>query len=66
VLSRAILWVGPYNSIEDAKNQSVLTDEHLKKIVGTFRAFQKVEKYAYRVTTRKDAGSPGGAGGDDD
>ena len=35
------------------KNQSLLTDEHVQKIVDTYAAFQTVEKYAYRATPQE-------------
>ena len=31
----------------------MLTDEHVDKIVATYRAFETVEKYAYRATPQE-------------
>ncbi len=42
-----VLFIDASREYKDAKNQSLLTDEHVQKIVGTDRAFQTVEKYAY-------------------
>lgn len=43
----------PSPQFADAKNQNLLTADHLDKIVATFRAFQSVEKYAYRATAQE-------------
>jgi type I restriction enzyme M protein len=48
-----ILFIDASREYKEAKNQSVLTDEHLQKIVSTFEAFQTVDKYAYRATPQE-------------
>jgi len=48
-----VLFIDAAREFKDAKNQSVLTDEHLQKIVQTYQAFQTVEKYAYRATPQE-------------
>ncbi len=45
-----VLFIDASREYKDAKNQNILTEEHLAKIVATFQAFQTVEKYAYRAT----------------
>ena len=48
-----VLFIDASREFKDAKNQNVLTDEHLEKIVTTHKAFQTVEKYAYRATAQE-------------
>ena len=48
-----VLFIDASREYKDAKNQNLLTDEHVQKIVETFRAFQTVEKYAYRATAQE-------------
>ncbi len=48
-----VLFIDASREYKEGKNQSILTDEHLQKIVGTFQAFQTVEKYAYRATPQE-------------
>lgn len=48
-----VLFIDASREYKDAKNQNVLTDAHLDKIVATYEAFQTVEKYAYRATARE-------------
>ena len=48
-----VLFIDASRDFKDAKNQNLLTDEHLDKIVATYQAFQTVEKYAYRATPRE-------------
>jgi type I restriction enzyme M protein len=48
-----VLFIDASREFEDAKNQNVLTDAHLDKIVATYEAFQTVEKYAYRATAQE-------------
>ncbi len=48
-----VLFIDASREYKDAKNQNVLTDEHLDKIVATYRAFETVEKYAYRATPQE-------------
>jgi len=45
-----VLFIDASREFKDAKNQNVLTEEHLNKIVSTYHAFKTVEKYAYRAT----------------
>ncbi len=37
----------------EGTNQNKLAEEHIKKIVATYRAFQTVSKYAYRATRQE-------------
>jgi type I restriction enzyme M protein len=48
-----VLFIDASREFKDAKNQSILTDDHLDKIVATHKAFESVEKYAYRATTQE-------------
>ena len=48
-----VLFIDAAREFKDAKNQRVLTDEHLQKIVQTYQAFQTVEKYAYLATPQE-------------
>jgi len=48
-----VLFIDASREYKEAKNQNVLTDEHLAKIVATYQAFQTVEKYAYRATPQE-------------
>ena len=48
-----VLFIDASREYKDAKNQNVLTDAHLDKIAATYRAFETVEKYAYRATPQK-------------
>ena len=48
-----VIFVDASREYKEAKNQSVLTDEQVEKIVATVRAFQTVDKYAYRATPQE-------------
>lgn len=48
-----VLFIDAAREYKDAKNQSVLTEEHLAKIVATYKAFKTVDKYAYRATAQE-------------
>lgn len=48
-----VLFIDASREYKDAKNQNVLTDAHLDKIAATYRAFESVEKYAYRATPQE-------------
>ena len=48
-----VLFIDASRDYKDAKNQNVLTDEHVEKIVATYRAFETVGKYAYRATPQE-------------
>jgi type I restriction enzyme M protein len=48
-----VLFIDASREYQDAKNQNVLTDAHVDKIVSTYTAFKTVEKYAYRATARE-------------
>lgn len=48
-----VLFIDASREYKDGKNQNLLTDEHLQKIVGTYQTFQTVEKYAYRATPQE-------------
>ena len=45
-----VLFLDASHEYADGKNQNTLRDLDIEKIVATFRAFQTVEKYAYRAT----------------
>ena len=45
-----VLFIDASREYEDAKNQSRLRPQDIGKIVATYKAFQTVEKYAYRAT----------------
>jgi type I restriction enzyme M protein len=45
-----VLFIDASREYKEAKNQNVLTEDHLQKIVSTYTDFQSVEKYAYRAT----------------
>jgi type I restriction enzyme M protein len=48
-----VLFIDASREFKDAKNQNVLTEAHLDKIVSTYHAFKTVEKYAYRATPQE-------------
>ena len=48
-----VLFIDASRDFKDAKNQNELTDAHLQRIVDTYRAFQTVDKYAYRATPQE-------------
>jgi len=48
-----VLFIDASREYKDAKNQNILSDEHLDKIVRTYRKFETVEKYAYRATAQE-------------
>ncbi len=48
-----VLFIDASRDYKDAKNQNVLTDEHVDKIVATYRAFETEEKYAYRASPQE-------------
>jgi type I restriction enzyme M protein len=48
-----VLFIDASREFKEAKNQNVITNEHLEKIVATHRAFATVEKYAYRATPQE-------------
>jgi type I restriction enzyme M protein len=48
-----VLFIDASREFKEAKNQSILTDEHVEKIVRTYAAFQSVKKYAYRATPQE-------------
>jgi len=45
-----VLFIDASREYEDGKNQNRLRDENIAKIVDTYRAFETVDKYAYRAT----------------
>jgi len=47
------LFIDASREFKNAKNQNVLAEEHLDKIVETYRAFETVEKYAHRATPQE-------------
>ncbi len=48
-----VLFIDASREYKEAKNQNVLTDEHVQKIVDTYRAFETVDKYAFRATPQE-------------
>ncbi len=48
-----VLFIDASRDFKDAKNQNLLTDSHLDRIVATHRAFETVDKYAYRATPQE-------------
>ena len=48
-----VLFIDASREFENAKNQNVLTDAQLDKIVKAYRAFATVKKYAYRATPQE-------------
>ena len=48
-----VLFIDASREYKDAKNQNILTNEHLDKIVRAYRKFETVEKYAYRATPQE-------------
>jgi type I restriction enzyme M protein len=48
-----VLFIDASREFENAKNQNVLTDAHVDKIVRAYRAFQTVKKYAYRAAPQE-------------
>ncbi|MBC3805398.1 type I restriction-modification system subunit M [Acetobacterium fimetarium] len=48
--TRDILFIDASNDFEKAKNQNILTDDNIDKIIETFKARQDVEKYAHLAT----------------
>jgi type I restriction enzyme M protein len=48
-----VLFIDASRDYKEAKNQNVLADEHVEKIVATYRAFETVEKYAHRATPQE-------------
>ena len=48
-----VLFIDASREYKEGKNQSILTEEHLHKIVSTFEAFETADKYAYRATPQE-------------
>ena len=48
-----VLFIDASREFENGKNQNRLGDEHIDKIVATFKAFKTVDKYAYRATAQE-------------
>lgn len=48
-----VLFIDASRDYKEAKNQNVLTDEQVDRIVATYRAYETVEKYAYRATPQE-------------
>ncbi len=48
-----VLFIDASREFKDAKNQNILTEEHVQKITATFQTFHNVEKYAYRATPQE-------------
>ncbi|MDF7824781.1 type I restriction-modification system subunit M [Pontiellaceae bacterium B12227] len=48
--TKDVLFIDASKEFKPGKNQNALTEEHINKIVDTYRDFETVEKYAYRAT----------------
>jgi type I restriction enzyme M protein len=48
-----VLFIDASRDYQEAKNRNQLTDEHLDRIVQTYRAFETVDKYAYRASPQE-------------
>lgn len=48
-----VLFIDASRDYEDGKNQNRLREEDIEKIAGTYRAFESVDKYAYRATVEE-------------
>lgn len=48
-----VLFIDASREYHEGKNQNRLTEEHIARIVATYRAFKTVEKYAYRATPQE-------------
>jgi type I restriction enzyme M protein len=48
-----VIFIDASSDYKDAKNQNVMTDDHLDKIVQTYRAFKTVDKYSFRATAQE-------------
>jgi len=48
-----VLFIDASREFQNAKNQNILTDAHLGKIVRAYRAFETIDKYAYRATAQE-------------
>ena len=48
-----VLFIDASREFKEAKNQSLLTDEHVQKIVDTYQSFQTIDKYSYRATPQE-------------
>lgn len=51
--NRDILFIDASNAFDKQKNQNVLKEEHIKKIIDTYKARKNVEKYAHLATFEK-------------
>jgi type I restriction enzyme M protein len=47
-----VLFIDASREFEDATNQNRLREQDINKIVGTFRSFVTIDKYAYRASVR--------------
>lgn len=48
--TKDVLFIDASRDYQDSKNQNVLREEDIARIVKTYRAYKSVEKYAYRAT----------------
>jgi type I restriction enzyme M protein len=48
-----VLFIDASRDYQEAKNRNQLTDEHLDRIIQTYRAFETVDKYAYRASPQE-------------
>ncbi|MBX3737398.1 MAG: type I restriction-modification system subunit M [Candidatus Didemnitutus sp.] len=48
-----VLFIDASRDYAEDKNQNRLTDDHIARIVATYRDFKTVEKYAYRATPQE-------------
>ena len=51
--SRDVLFIDASRDYQAAKNQNALLDEHMQKIIATFRARQPVDKYAHAASLQE-------------
>jgi type I restriction enzyme M protein len=49
---RDVLFIDASREYKEAKNQNLLIDVHLEQIERTYRAFETVDKYAFRATAQ--------------
>ena len=45
-----VLFIDASNEFEKAKNQNILTDENIEKIVRTYEKREEIEKYSHVAT----------------
>lgn len=48
--NKDVLFIDASKEFEKSKNQNILTDENIEKIVGTFKSRESIDKYSYLAT----------------